>query len=513
LRECAHARYVIETLLSDDTMLVCLLALTVALPPGPQPRALVDSAIVAMQHTTTLRAARSLRLAGIQHEFMLGNAERSEGPWRVFYSQFSELRDLAAPALRRTDQVLSAGGTKGPDRTTILADSVVAVSSAGRQTGSSHGAYEDLIDRVDGSPERALLLASASPGLAYEKTATHYGVTYDVVSFPWRNGRMRLELDRNTHLPAAIDIVRPYPDNFRWAPFGDVTIRTVFVDWTVTPSGVYWPMQHKVTLNGDPLRDITFASAVLDPSPASADSFVVSDSARVQYTAASKLNFSKFTFGVRGPPTELAPGIVRVADQWMQTLVKQPDGVVIFEAHISAQYLHEVIDEAHRRWPGSPIKALVMTSDPWAHLGGVREAMALGLPIYINAGSVPFLTALATSPHTMAPDSLARTRRLPKLVPVSAKTVIGGAENRVELYPVGGPYAERMLMAYFPERKLLYGADLVFFNRDATGKPTAGFIETEATDLRRAVVREHLRVDTVFCVQNYAPIAWSAFAK
>ena len=54
---------------------------------------------------------------------------------------------------------------------------------------------------------------------------------------------------------------------------------------------------------------------------------------------------------------------MRVIDQWTQTLVKQPDGVVIFEAHISAQYLHEVIGEAHKRWPSSPIKALVMTSD------------------------------------------------------------------------------------------------------------------------------------------------------
>jgi hypothetical protein len=58
----------------------------------------------------------------------------------------------------------------------------------------------------------------------------------------------------------AIDIVRPYPDNFRWALLRDVTIRTVFVDWT-TPSGAYWPMQQKVTLNGEPLRDITYATA------------------------------------------------------------------------------------------------------------------------------------------------------------------------------------------------------------------------------------------------------------
>ena len=322
--------------------------------------------------------------------------------------------------------------------------------SNGRQSGGSHGLYEDLIDRIDGSPERVLSLAASSAQLTYDGVVKRFGLSFDVVSFPWRNGRMRIEFSRETHLPDAVEILRPYVDNFRWAPFGDVTMRTDYVDWNVTPAGTYWPMQMKTSLNGQPLRDITLASATFATTSVPSDSFVVSDSARQQYAAASALNFSRFRLGMRGPPSELAPGIVRVIDQWTQTLVKQPDGVVIFEAHISAQYLHEVIGEAHRRWPASPIKALVMTSDPWAHIGGLREAMALGIPIYANARSIPFLTTVANAPHTISPDSLARSRRAPKFVPISGKTVIGSGENSVELYPVGGAYAERMVMAYFP---------------------------------------------------------------
>jgi hypothetical protein len=71
---------------------------------------------------------------------------------------------------------------------------------------------------------------------------------------------------------------------------------------------------------------------------------------------------------------------------------------------------------------------------------------------------------------------------------------------------VGGPYAERMTMAYFPERRLLYGADLVFPMRD--GK---GFDPTPATDLRRAVAREHITVDSLFCVQRAPLVAWPDF--
>ena len=487
-------------------------ALALTAPPR-DPHALVDSAIAAMQRSTSLASFHSLRLVGMQHEFVLGNAERAEGPWRTTYSQFTELRDIDAPALRRTEVGLSPSGTKSAERVTTLIDSVTAATSNGRQTGMSHSFFEDMIDRIDGSPERVLALARASSQLRYERTITRFGTAYDVIAFPWRNGRMRLELSSETHLPEAIAIVRPYTDNFRWAIFGDVTMRSEFLDWNVLPSGALWPMQIKTALNGEPLRDISYSSATFSTQPAPRDSFAISDSARVQYVAASKMNFSRFRYGMRGQSSELAPGIVRVPDQWAQTLVKQPDGVVIFETHISAQYLHDVINEAKRRWPGAPIKAIVMSSDPWAHLGGFREAVALGTPIYVNAGSVPFLTSLTKMPYTLAPDSLSRSMRAPKFIPVSAKTVIGSGENRIELYPVRGPYAGRMTMAYFPDKKLLYGADLVFPNRGPDGQFSKGFFETSAADLKRAVARERLAVDSVFCVQNYPVFAWSAFTE
>ena len=95
-----------------------------------------------------------------------------------------------------------------------------------------------MIDRIDGSPERVLNLAAASTQLAYDGVVKHYGLSFDVVSFPWRNGRMRIELSRrNTFARTPSRFVRPYVDNFRWAPFGDVTMRTDYVDWNVTPVG------------------------------------------------------------------------------------------------------------------------------------------------------------------------------------------------------------------------------------------------------------------------------------
>lgn len=476
-------------------------------PAAPDAHALIAAAIHTVQGRGSLNALRSLRAVGIQHEFILGNAERADGPWRTAYTKFVELRTLGEDRMRRTDQSVPANGSAGANRVFILTDSVVTLSAGSRQTGLSPGVYEDLVDHLENSPERALLLASVSPRLRWDGLVKRYGLVFDVVSFPWRNGRMRIELRRKYHFPDAIEIVRPYPGNIRWAPFGDVTMRSEYMDWMLQSSGVWWPMQQKVTFNGQPLRDITIAHVTLSTESADPDSFTVSDSARATYAANAKTTFENFRLGMRGQPKELRPGIVRIPDFWAMTVVNQDDGIVIFEAHISAGYLRQVISEAKRRFPGKPVKAIVMTSDPWAHLGGFREAVALGIPIYVTAGSIPFLTSVAKAPHTLAPDSLQRAPRAPKFTAVAGKTTIGYGLNRIELYPVGGEYGERMLMAYFPSHRLLYGADLV----DPNNGPDEN--RTPAVDLLNAVTRAGLQVDSVFCVQNQDPIAWQDLVK
>jgi hypothetical protein len=441
--------------------------------------ALIDSA----RHAMGPEPTRTVRIVAIQHTFQLGNAERAEGPWRTIYARFTALYDAANGKLRLTTQPLSAGF--GGQQLAVLSDSVMA--------GGSAISYEDWIDRINASPERALALAAASPSLRVVGTKQRYGLTFDVVEFPWRNGRMRLELERETHLPDVVEIVRTYPKDFRRAPFGDATVRFEYVDWQIHPGGWWWPMQHKISLNGEPLRDVTIDTVTTSTEPAPADSFAIPDSTRAKYVASLSRAPDAIRVGTTAPPSELAPGILRIPELWAMTVVRQDDGLVIFEAHQSARFLHDVIDTARGRYPGLPIKAVVMTSDPWAHLGGVGEAVALGLPIYVNARSVPFLTSLVKRPA--------------KFVPVRGKLTIGTGANRMELYPVGGPYGERMTMAYFPAHRLLYGADLVFPNQ-----PGPGYDPTSATDLRRAVDREHLAVDSVFCVQRYGPFAWADYA-
>ena len=358
---------------------------------------------------------------------------------------------------------------------------------------------------VESSPDRALALAAQARTLRLDAPVNRFSVMYDVVSFPFGTRRMSIEISRESHLPTAVNVVGEFADDFRRAPFGDVRVRTDYLDWTAEDNGARWPHQYILSLNGERFRELSLGSVAFEQSAPAADSFVVSDSARRAFAANAAQSPPVFKFGARGQPEELRDGITRMRDLWTMTAVKQPDGIVLFEAHLSAGYLAQVIDYATQKYPGLPIKAIVMTSDPWAHLGGVREAVARGIPIYVNARSIPFLNTVVRSSHATNPDKLAKSPRQARWMPVAGKTSIGSGANRIELYPVGGSYAERMVIAYFPERRLLYGSDLVFSD--------PRYRWTPAADLIRAVERERLAVDTVFCVQATPAQRWSDFVS
>ncbi len=126
-----------------------------------------------------------------------------------------------------------------------------------------------------------------------------------------------------------------------------------------------------------------------------------------------------------------------------------------------------MLEEAARRWPDLPVKALVSSTDAWPHDAGVREYVARGVPIYAPARGAALVRRLASAPHRLAPDSLQRAPRSPELRAVRDTTVIGRGPDRIVLAAVVDPAGEggRLLVAYLPERRLLYASDLLIPKR------------------------------------------------
>ena len=161
-----------------------------------------------------------------------------------------------------------------------------------------------------------------------------------------------------------------------------------------------------------------------------------------------------------------------------------------------------VIAEAQRRFPGQPIKAAITTSDVWPHLGGVREYVARGIPVYALDTNLPILNRLLDAPFRTNPDSLARSPRKPDFRVVSGKTEVGSGANRMEIYPIRSETGERQMMVYFPELKVLYASDL------AQPAGSGDWTPTYYDELRAAVERAGVKVDTLFAM-HMTPVPWS----
>ena len=341
-------------------------------------------------------------------------------------------------------------------------------------------------------PARLLLTAAAAPDLHYEAPEVLRSTSHAIVAFSWRHIPVRVLLNPFNHLPDAVDTTQAFHDF--WYFWGDVRQRIYFDNWKLV-EGITFPTNWVEERNGVLWRsrqalNVEF-NVQLDEK-----AFEMSAGAVKQSAASPGWNRP---FSVN-QATVLAPGIDLYEGSWNATVVKQRAGIVILEAPISGLYTEGVLKEARKRHPGVPITAILSTSDSWPHTGGVRQAVALGLSVYILDLNQPLLDGILSAPHTIEPDALQKlTHSKPHWKIVANKQEIGSGANRIELYPLRGASTERQYMAYFPEHHLLYASDTLALNDDGT------LYDPELMhEVAQAVKRENLIVDTVFAMHQGA---------
>lgn len=473
--------------------------------PEPDPaRHLLRQGLEAMGGEARVRAIRGLKLEAIYHAPLVEQSDRPEGPYITAYGELTLWRDLVGGREFREERQRRMFFE---DWTPLPAVYVTATaccrSVQGAWTPGDLRTWKESQEALALSPERLLITACDAPDLRTDGQETFQGMAQDRLRFTWRRRQVTLLLNPHTHLPARVEVLRTHPESLFLQLWGDVATQTTFGNWQLV-QGVALPLLQVNTTMGWPGRSLTILRAQLDPPDAPWP--VVEESLRA---AAAKVVSS-------GPPAmvfrpkgqDLAPGVTFHAGPWNTTLVLQGDGLVVLEAPLPSEYSEGVIEEAARAFPGQPLKAVVSTSDAWPHLSGIRAYAARLLPIYGLDLNQPILNRMLDAPHRLSPDAWEQAKALDprlkaRLVPVGGKTVIGTGPNRLELYPIRGQSGERMLMAYFPEHRLLYGSDLV------QGNPRGGFLmPIYLLDLAKAVTREGLQVDTVFAM-HLGPTPWS----
>lgn len=141
-------------------------------------------------------------------------------------------------------------------------------------------------------------------------------------------------------------------------------------------------------------------------------------------------------------------------------VVEFKDYVAIIEGPLSEERSLAVIAEAKRLVINKPIKYVINTHHHFDHSGGLRTYVAEGATVITNAINKPFYDQIFKPKHTLAPDKLSKTPKLPTYVLVTDKYVLTDGTQKIELYPMKDDnHAEGMLLAYIPSGKILVEAD------------------------------------------------------
>jgi glyoxylase-like metal-dependent hydrolase (beta-lactamase superfamily II) len=278
--------------------------------------------------------------------------------------------------------------------------------------------------------------------------------------------------DRTTHLPAA---VRTRDAD---SVYGDSDYEVILSDWKDV-GGAKRPHTLSFRLNGVEVQRLTLKEVAVDV-PLPADTFAVNEEAKSKAKTAAGdapyqwvlrrmflgrfLDSDKVYFPEGGgfKLSELAPNVQQVVGGGANNLiVAMKDGIVVFDAPVDDGQSRWVIDAAKAKYPGKPIKQLVLTHHHMDHTGGTRAYVAEGAEIVIPGQARPFFEKMAQAEHKVAPDALAKAPKPAKIVDVKDTLTLKDETIEIRLYNIPNPHADGMIIGHVVAPNLVWVTDLI----------------------------------------------------
>jgi len=140
--------------------------------------------------------------------------------------------------------------------------------------------------------------------------------------------------------------------------------------------------------------------------------------------------------------------------------------LVVFDAPVTDSQSNWVIDAARAKYPGKPIRHVVLTHHHMDHAGGVRAYAAQGATLVVGQGAGEHFRKVLAAPFTRNPDLRATDLGGTPIIEVADKYVISDGRREVAAYRIDNPHAKAYLLGYVPDAKLGYVTDLWSPGRD-----------------------------------------------
>jgi len=293
--------------------------------------------------------------------------------------------------------------------------------------------------------------------------------------------------------------------------WGDVTYDLVLSDWREF-GGVKIATNRKTELNGMRLSETQFTDVRINP-PVDAARFEVpaelrADAAKpatrnVPYQWVIRRQFigvyldsDNASYDTRGSQglrlQELAPGVLQTQGGSHNSLVvEMSDHLIVFDAPVTDAQSLWLVGQTRARFPGKPIRWLVLTHHHMDHTGGLRGVLAEGGTLVVGQGAGPHFRRVLAAPMTRNADLPARSFHMTPILEVPESHVMSDSAGRqVIVYLMDNPHAKGMLMGWIPHAKLGYVTDIWTPGPPLPAKPNPGLVSVVNTVKRAGLQPE-----------------------
>jgi glyoxylase-like metal-dependent hydrolase (beta-lactamase superfamily II) len=284
--------------------------------------------------------------------------------------------------------------------------------------------------------------------------------------------------------------------------WGDVTYDYVYSQWQEIDK-VKVPMSRKYELNGRVVQETQLTSVrfnqPIDQARLEIPAAVLANAAKpatgnVPYQWVIRRQFigtymdsDNVSYDTKGSPglrlQELSPGTFHVTGGTHNSLlVEMSDHLIIVDAPVTDAQSAWVMKATKERFPGKPIRWVVLTHHHMDHAGGVRGLLVDGATLVVGQGAHDHFRRVLAAPITRNPDLMKPMdfSRTPILEVPQSHHMSDGRRD-VMVYVMDNPHAKGMLMAWVPDAKLGYVTDIWTPGPPLPAKPNPGLLSVVGT--------------------------------
>jgi glyoxylase-like metal-dependent hydrolase (beta-lactamase superfamily II) len=203
---------------------------------------------------------------------------------------------------------------------------------------------------------------------------------------------------------------------------------------------------------------------------------------------------------------KLAEGVYRIRGAYNALAVEFADHVVLFEpGPQNLARARDIIAETRRVIPNKPIRYGVVSHHHADHTGGLAEVVAEGITIVTPEVNKAYLERAMSTPRTLAPDNLAKSKRKPQIEGFTGdRRVFQDGTRTFEVHVIRGlPHADGLVVGYLPKERLLVYADM--FNLPTAEEPVPNPPVVGTGVFLENIERLKLDVDRIMSVHTLNP--------